>query len=73
MRVVLGASAITAVSLLPSLAVSPRGPVMGVPVLGASIVQCDEPSCRPESPRLDRPSYARALSLAGRLAFYGGP
>lgn len=62
-RVVLGASALTAVSLLPSAAVSPRGAVVGVPVMGASIAQCDEPSCRPESPRLDRPSYARALSL----------
>lgn len=57
----LSASVLTlaAVLLAPSEATSPRGREL----VGASVARCDEPSCRPESPRLDRASRARALSL----------
>lgn len=58
LRVVLATAAITGVLVAPSAAVSPH-----VPILGASVARCEEPSCRPESPRLDGASYVRALSL----------
>ena len=67
LRVLGGAATLTAVLIAPSAATSPLGRSLGGAVggelVGASIAQCDEPSCRPESPRLDRASYARALSL----------
>lgn len=59
-RHVTASSAVLALVLLaPSEAVSPRA----AGLVGASVAQCDEPSCRPESPRLDRAELARALSL----------
>jgi len=46
------------VLVAPSAMRSPQGNL-----IGASVAECDEPGCRAESARLDRPARLRALSL----------
>ncbi len=59
LRAGLAAGVLALVLLAPASAMSPRGAAL----VGASIARCDEPGCRPESPRLDRAGLVRALSL----------